>query len=62
MIKLKTLLRSATALALLATAPATAQEAPATAGEIVVNGHAAIGDFGIDLTARDEPVKQGDDF
>jgi putative endopeptidase len=63
MTKFKTLLRSATALALLAAtaAPAIAQDAAST-DEIVVNGHAAIGDFGIDLTARDPSVKPGDDF
>jgi putative endopeptidase len=63
MTKFKTLLRSATALALLAGAcvPATAQDAPAS-DQIVVNGHAAVGDFGIDLTARDTSVKPGDDF
>lgn len=68
MTKLKTLLCSATALALIAPAfaPAAAQEAAAqqaAAGdEIVVNGHAAIGDFGIDLASRDLDTKPGDDF
>nr|WP_166175218.1 M13 family metallopeptidase [Altererythrobacter segetis] len=63
MTKLKTLLRSASALALLAviSAPATAQNA-AHSDEIVVTGHAAIGDFGIDLAARDPNTKPGDDF
>ena len=59
----KTLLRSATALALLAavSAPAIGQDR-APGDEIVVNGHAAIGDFGIDLSARDTSAKPGDDF
>ena len=63
MIRIKTLLRSATAFALLAgmAAPAIAQDA-APSNEIVVTGHAAIGDFGIDLSARDTSVKPGDDF
>jgi putative endopeptidase len=63
MIKSTTLLRSAAALALLAgvAVPAIAQDAAAP-DQIVVTGHAAIGDFGVDLTARDETVKPGDDF
>ena len=63
MTRIKTLLRSATALALLAgiSLPAAAQDA-APSDEIVVTGHAAIGDFGIDLSARDESTKPGDDF
>ncbi|MBO0749061.1 MAG: M13 family metallopeptidase, partial [Porphyrobacter sp.] len=63
MTKIKTLLRSATALALLAgfSAPALADDV-APSSEIVVNGHAAIGEFGIDLAARDPNAKPGDDF
>jgi putative endopeptidase len=63
MITFKTLLRSATALALVAGAsvPALAQDA-ANPDQIVVTGHAAIGDFGIDLAARDLNTKPGDDF
>ena len=63
MIKFKTLLRSATALALFAgvSLPAAAQDT-ATPDQIVVNGHAAIGDFGLDLTTQDPTVKPGEDF
>jgi putative endopeptidase len=63
MTNFKTLLCSATALALIAgvSVPAAAQDA-ATENQIVVTGHAAIGDFGVDLSARDESVKPGDDF
>jgi len=63
MTKFKTLLRTASALALLAGAsvPAIAQDA-APSDQIVVTGHAAIGEFGIDLAARDPNTKPGDDF
>ena len=63
MTKFKTLLRSASAFALLAGAsvPAFAQD-EATPDQIVVNGHAAIGEFGVDLAARDPNTKPGDDF
>jgi putative endopeptidase len=66
MINLRTWLYSATALALLPTAafaetPA-AETSAATGDDIVVVGHAAIGEFGVDLTARDTSVKPGDDF
>ncbi|MGZ3246690.1 MAG: M13 family metallopeptidase [Croceibacterium sp.] len=63
MTNFRTLLCSATALALLAgvSAPVLAQDAAPT-NEIVVNGHAAIGDFGVDLSARDPNTKPGDDF
>ena len=63
MTKLKILLRSASAFALLAgiSAPAIAQDA-APSDQIVVTGHAAIGEFGVDLTARDPNAKPGDDF
>ena len=58
----KTLLRSATALALVAVSvPAMADDAAAN-DEIVVNGHAAVGEYGLDLTAGDPTVKPGDDF
>jgi len=63
MIAFKTLLRSATALALTAAVSHTAwAQDPAPASQIVVTGHAAIGDFGIDLSARDLSTKPGDDF
>jgi putative endopeptidase len=57
-------LLAATALALsFAAAPAFAQDAATSDNEqIVVTGHPQIGDFGIDLAARDLTVKPGDDF
>ncbi len=64
MTSFKTSLAAATALALsLAAAPALAQDAQTDdAQQIVVTGHPQIGDFGIDLSARDLTVKPGDDF
>jgi putative endopeptidase len=63
MTSFKILLRSASALALLTgiSAPVLAQDA-ARSDEIVVTGHAAIGEFGIDLSARDPNTHPGDDF
>ncbi len=60
----KHVLAAATALALsFAAAPAFAQDASAADNQqIVVTGHPMIGDFGVDLTARDLSVKPGDDF
>src|SRR3569623_489943 len=62
MIDLKTLLRSATALALVAgvAMPAAADDS-APSDQIVVTAHAAIGDFGLDLQG-DPNVRPGDDF
>jgi len=65
MTKFKNSLGTATAIALLCAAPfpAIAQEAAAaSAEEIVVIGHAEIGDFGIDLSARDLSADPGADF
>ena len=57
---------SASAIALLSAAAVQAQDAPNSAtadnNEIVVTGHPQIGDFGIDLSARDTAAKPGDDF
>jgi putative endopeptidase len=62
MTSFKTTLAAATALALsLSAAPAFAQDAD-DAQQIVVTGKPAIGDFGVDLSARDLSVKPGDDF
>jgi len=63
MIAFKNVLCSATALALVAVlvSPAAADDT-APSDQIVVTGHAAIGDFGVDLSARDESTKPGDDF
>ena len=62
MIVLKNVLCSAAALALIAglASPAAADEG-APSDQIVVTGHAAIGDFGVDLSARDESTKPGAD-
>ena len=71
--KFKSLLSAATALAftLGVAAPVSAQDAAPAGGQqavaaevpnIIVTGHAAIGDFGIDLTSRDTSTKPGDDF
>lgn len=44
-------------------APALAQEAAGSSGEqIVVTGHPQIGEFGVDLTARDLSANPGNDF
>ncbi len=56
---------SALAFSLALSAPAFAQDdqpAVTDAKEIVVVGHAQIGEFGLDLTARDLSAKPGDDF
>ena len=69
--KLNSLLCSAAALAFSvgAAVPVTAQDAASAQAtgssgkdEIVVVGHPAIGDFGLDLAAEDHSVKPGDDF
>jgi len=71
--KFKSLLSAATALAftLGVAAPVSAQDAAPAGGQqavaaevpnIIVTGHAVIGDFGIDLTSRDTSTKPGDDF
>ena len=60
-----TLAAAASALALaLAAAPALADDAAPVddSEQIVVTGKPAIGDFGVDLSARDLSVKPGDDF
>ena len=44
------------------TAVSTAATASATAGDSSARGKAAIGDFGLDLTAINRAVKPGDDF
>ncbi|WP_305095674.1 M13 family metallopeptidase [Croceibacterium aestuarii] len=64
MIRMPYALTAASALALSLAAPAFAQDAPASkdGDPIVVTAHSAIGDFGIDLTARDTTAKPGDDF
>ena len=72
MTRLNSLLCTATALAFTfaVAAPVAAQDAApaaepaaaATNNNIVVIGRAAIGDFGVDLTAQDKSVKPGDDF
>jgi putative endopeptidase len=66
MTTLRTWLASAAAIALLPASAALADNAPAPAAagddDIVVVGHAAIGTFGVDLTARDTATKPGDDF
>ena len=62
MIMFKTLLRSATALALVAVSVPAMADDPAANDEIVVNGHAAVGEYGLDLTAGDPTVNPGDDF
>ena len=57
------LLAAASAYALALTSPAALAQATADdQDQIVVTGRPAIGDFGIDLTARDLSVKPGDDF
>ncbi|MXO59237.1 peptidase M13 [Altererythrobacter salegens] len=55
---------AASALALSLAAPALAQDAPASndGDDIVVTAHAAIGDYGLDLTGLDPTAKPGDDF
>jgi len=57
---------SALALAIAAPIPVLAQDEAlpegVSEGNIVVTGQAQIGDFGIDLTARDLSAKPGDDF
>ena len=58
-------LATASALALCsspALADQTAQTTVSNPQEIVVTGRPSIGDFGVDLTARDLTVKPGDDF
>ncbi|HEY6816722.1 MAG TPA: M13 family metallopeptidase, partial [Croceibacterium sp.] len=55
-------LGSCAAVALLAGAAAQAQNREAVTDDIVVTAPAAIGEFGLDLTARDTAVKPGDDF
>ncbi|MCT2559093.1 M13 family metallopeptidase [Tsuneonella sp. YG55] len=59
------LLAAASAFALsLTAAPVHAQDPGADSAEdqIVVTGHPAIGEFGLDMTTRDLSVKPGDDF
>tara|TARA_R110000751_G_scaffold2018_18_gene10381 strand:+ start:174631 stop:176685 length:2055 start_codon:yes stop_codon:yes gene_type:complete len=53
---------SALALGLALAAPVAAEEAENDANTIVVTGQAKIGDFGLDLTARDTAADPGDDF
>ena len=62
MIRSKLTLAAASALAMSLAAPALAQDAPQSDSEILVTAHAAVGDFGVDLTGRDTSVKPGDDF
>lgn len=51
------------ALAMVATVPVRADETLTSTGEeITVIGHPQIGEFGVDLTARDTTAKPGDDF
>jgi len=51
------------ALAMVATVPVRADDQTASTGEeITVIGHPQIGEFGVDLTARDTTAKPGDDF
>ncbi len=61
MTRLNKWLASSAAIALLGAIPAQGQESGVT-NDIVVTAPAAIGEFGIDLTARDTSVKPGDDF
>jgi putative endopeptidase len=53
---------SALALGLALAAPSYAEETAEDASTIVVTGSAKIGDYGIDLTARDTSADPGDDF
>ncbi len=65
MINIRTWLASAAALTLFpASAAVVEPPAPeaAPSDDIVVVVHAAIGEFGVDLTARDTATKPGDDF
>ena len=62
MTRLNSWLGSSAAIALLAAVPVLAQEGDTAKNEIVVTAPAAIGEFGLDLTARDTAVKPGDDF
>ena len=55
-------LGSGAAMALLAMGPAQAQDSDAATDTIVVTAPAAIGAFGIDLTARDTSASPGSDF
>ena len=61
--KLQTLsAASALAIGLALAAPAFADETASDENTIVVTGQAKIGDYGIDLTARDLTADPGDDF